>query len=337
MPTDALPVASRETGYYGLPVLKKPLWMWEVPMYFFVGGAAGASSIIAAIAEWTDGDATLVRDAEWVAAAGGPVSAALLTADLGRPERFVNMLRVFKPQSAMSVGSWTLTAFSSLSAASAFAATMDRRLGGSTPVRVVHNVAAPAAAMFGTVLSTYTGVLIGATAIPVWNANVRLLPLHFGASGVASAVAVLELLGHEDEALHTLGTAAAVIETATGAFIELRRDPATTPLREGTSGWLTRTGGVLSGPVPLVFRALGSRWRPFRRAAAVSALAGSFITRVAWVAAGRVSAEDPVVPLDLPGPDAAAAARQPSQLRPYVDVGEVPKPEPELVAMKSKR
>ena len=121
---------------------------------------------------------------EWMAAAGGAMSAALLTADLGRPERFLNMLRVFKPQSAMSVGSWTLTAFSSLSGASAFAAAMDRRLGGSMPVRLVHDVAAPAAALLGTVMSTYTGVLIGATAIPVWNRNVRLLPLHFGASGI---------------------------------------------------------------------------------------------------------------------------------------------------------
>src|SRR3954449_11997750 len=98
--------------YYDVPLLKAPVWTWEVPLYFFVGGAAGGAAIIGSVAQWSGVDGTLARDARWVAAAGGPVSAALLTADLGRPERFINMLRVFKPQSAMSVGSWTLAAFS---------------------------------------------------------------------------------------------------------------------------------------------------------------------------------------------------------------------------------
>jgi hypothetical protein len=302
MAPDALPSASADTGYYGLPLLKKPVWTWEVPLYFFVGGAAGAASIVATVAGWTDADAALVRDAEWMAAAGGAVSAALLTTDLGRPERFLNMLRVFKPQSAMSVGSWTLTAFSSTSAASAFAAAIDRRLGGSAPVRVIHDVAAPVAGLLGTVMATYTGVLIGATAIPVWNQNVRLLPVHFGASGIASAVAILELLGHDDEALQRLGIAAAAIETATGVVIELRGGEVMSPLRDGVSGALTRTGGILSGPVPLICRALGERRPAFRRVAGLSALAGSLITRLAWIAAGRVSAEDPAVPLALPTP-----------------------------------
>jgi hypothetical protein len=307
-----MPAATADTGYYGLPLLKKPVWTWEVPVYFFVGGAAGASSVIAAVAEWTDADAALVRDAEWIAAAGGALSAALLTTDLGRPERFLNMLRVFKPQSAMSVGSWTLTAFSSLSAASAFASAMDRRLGGAAPIRVVHGVAAPAAAILGTVMSTYTGVLIGATAIPVWNANVRLLPLHFGTSGVASAVAALELLGHDDEALNVLGTAAAAIETATGVIIEMRRENGMSQLRDGASGALTRVGGVLSGPVPLVCRALGRRRPAFRRAAGLSALAGSLITRLAWIAAGRASAGNPAVPLHVPAGQ-ADESRSPSR------------------------
>ena len=317
MAPDAAPNASAETGYYGLPLLKKPVWTWEVPLYFFVGGAAGAAGIIAATAEWNHADAAVVRDAEWVAAAGGAVSAALLTADLGRPGRFLNMLRVFKPQSAMSVGSWTLTAFSSTAAASAFAAAMDRRLGGSTPVRLVHDVAAPAAALLGAVMSTYTGVLIGATAIPVWNRNVRLLPLHFGASGMASAVAILELLGHDDAALQQLGIAAAAIETATGVVIELRGSEAMAPLHDGVSGALTRTGGILSGPVPLICRALGRRHAAFRRLAGLSALAGSLITRLAWIAAGRASAADPAVPLALPAAerqalDDAAPNREPS-------------------------
>src|ERR1051325_7340755 len=103
--------------YYDVALLKPPVWTWEVPLYFFVGGAAGAAAIIGSVAEWAGGDGRLARDAKWIPAAGGPLSAALLTSDLGRPERFVNMLRVFKPHSAMSVGSWTLTAFSASSTA----------------------------------------------------------------------------------------------------------------------------------------------------------------------------------------------------------------------------
>src|SRR5438067_1276876 len=97
--------------YYDLPLLKKPVWKWEVPAYFFVGGAAGASAVIALAAQAARADRTLVRDARWVAAAGAALSTPLLIADLGRPERFLNMLRVFKPRSPMSVGAWTLAAF----------------------------------------------------------------------------------------------------------------------------------------------------------------------------------------------------------------------------------
>src|SRR2546423_71441 len=112
-----LPRPGIEGALLDVPLLKAPVWTWEVPVYFFVGGAAGAAAIIGTVAEWSGADGDLARDARWIAAAGGPISAALLTADLGRPERFLNMLRVLKPQSAMSVGSWTLTAFSATSTA----------------------------------------------------------------------------------------------------------------------------------------------------------------------------------------------------------------------------
>src|SRR5947208_11215073 len=106
------PVASPETGYYGIPLLKEPAWTWEIPLYFFVGGAAGAAAVVGAIASYTGADRRLVRDARWIAAAGSVLSPALLISDLGRPERFLNMMRVFKPQSAMSMGVWTLVGFS---------------------------------------------------------------------------------------------------------------------------------------------------------------------------------------------------------------------------------
>src|SRR6059058_4769866 len=160
------PMASPDTGYYGIPLLKQPSWTWEIPLYFFVGGAAGASAVVGAIANYTGADRRLVRDARWIAAAGSVISPALLISDLGRPSRFLNMLRVFKPQSAMSVGVWTLLGFSGGSVAAAFAGSLRERYGESLPVRVLENAGEAASLLFGLPFSNYTGVLIGATAIP---------------------------------------------------------------------------------------------------------------------------------------------------------------------------
>jgi formate-dependent nitrite reductase membrane component NrfD len=276
--------------YYGLPTLKAPVWTWEVPAYFFVGGAAGAAAVIASAARLSGASPALVRDARWVAAAGAALSPPLLIADLGRPERFLNMLRVFKLQSPMSVGAWTLVAFSNAAAAAAAADALDRASNGRVPVRVVGNAAEMLAAATGLGLATYTGVLIGATTIPVWAENIRVLPIHFGMSGMGTAASILELLGHRDPALNVVAAGAAAVETLIGARFELGSEEALVPLRESQSGAITRLGGVLSGPVPLALRVLGRRSMTARRAAAISTIAGSLLTRMAWIAAGRESA-----------------------------------------------
>jgi formate-dependent nitrite reductase membrane component NrfD len=98
-------------GYYNQPLLKPPVWTWEVPAYFFVGGVAGVGAVIAAVGALAGADASLVRDARWIAVIGALISPALLISDLGRPDRFLNMLRVFKTKSPMSVGAWTLAVF----------------------------------------------------------------------------------------------------------------------------------------------------------------------------------------------------------------------------------
>jgi hypothetical protein len=281
--------AGRGGGYHGLPLLKAPVWTWEIPVYFFVGGAAGAAAVIGAVANVRGGRPDLVRDARWIAAAGGAASPALLISDLGRPERFLNMLRVFKLRSPMSVGAWTLVAFSNAAAAAAFADAAHRATGGTLPVKVLGNAAEALSAATGLVLSTYTGVLIGATAIPAWSRNVRLLPIHFGASGVGAAVSVLELLGHRDRSLNALGIGAAAVETAIGFALESRDDQVMKALRERPSWRITRTGGLLSGPLPLALRVLAGRSPAARRLAAVLTIAGSLLTRFGWVAAGRES------------------------------------------------
>src|SRR5947208_7743412 len=241
--------ASVETGYYGIPLLKRPSWTWEIPLYFFVGGAAGASAVVGAIASYTGADRRLVRDARWIAAAGSVISPALLISDLGRPARFLNMLRVFKPQSPMSVGVWTLLGFSGAAAATAFAGFMGERYGPSLPLRVIENAGQAASLVFGLPFSNYTGVLIGATAIPVWNQNVGNLPVHFGMSGLAASIGLLELMGHRrSRALQMLGLGAAVFECWEGWHLESRNNSALEQLKRGSSGAITRAGGILSGP-----------------------------------------------------------------------------------------
>jgi formate-dependent nitrite reductase membrane component NrfD len=303
------PIASPETGYYGIPMLKQPAWTWEVPLYFFIGGASGAAGVLGAIANYTGADPKLVKHARWIAAAGSTVlSPALLIMDLGRPARFLNMLRVFKPQSAMSVGVWTLVGFSGGAAAAAFADFVRERFGPSLPVSVIEQAGQAASLLFGLPFSNYTGVLIGATSIPVWNENVKELPIHFGMSALSAAVGTLELMGHErNRALQMLGIGAATFECWEGWRIETRPSTGVNPLKKGLSGAVVRSGGVLAGPLPLALRILSlvgtkQRSRKLRRFAAMSAVAGSLLTRIGWIYAGHESAKDWRAPLEIPHP-----------------------------------
>jgi len=307
--------ASPQTGYYGMPLLKTPAWTWEVPIYFFVGGAAGMAAMLASVGALSGADRRMVRDARWLAAIGGALSPPLLIADLGVPRRFLHMLRVFKVQSPMSVGAWTLLTFSS----SAAAATVLSELGLRKIVPripVLTNIAEIGAALSGLVLSTYTGVLVGATAIPAWNERISLVPIHFAASGLNTAVSILELKGHTSSALNKIGIGVAAVETAAGASLELGKKPGTEPLHHGPTGWTMRIAGILSGPVPLALRLLSlistSRREKLRRAAGISSIAGSLLTRFAWIYAGRASSKDPKVPLQLPGPASPDAKQIPA-------------------------
>src|SRR5437899_3489226 len=221
----------KKPGYYGQPVVKPPVWTWEIPLYFFFGGIAGMSAVIALGAAIFD-HVDLARVAMWIAAiAGVVVSPILLIMDLGRPHLFLNMLRVFKHRSAMSMGAWILTAFGTSAVAGLialelhvhqiFPGTLDQLL------RLAARIFIFGAAIFGTLLATYTGVLIGATAIPAWFLHRTFLPIHFGTAGLGSAAAVLELLGHRIAALNFLGFYAAAVET-----LEKWNDHATTGAEE---------------------------------------------------------------------------------------------------------
>jgi hypothetical protein len=230
----------------------------------------------------------------WLATiAGAVLSPILLIMDLGRPHLFLNMLRVFKHRSAMSMGAWILTAFGTfavpglialeLHAHQIFSGTLAQLLGFAAGIFIL------GAAIFGTLLATYTGVLIGATAIPAWFLHRTFLPIHFGTAGLGSAAALLELLGHRIGALSFLGFYAAGIETALLIWLSVdKHGAADRAIHEHSSGWLIRIGEVFTGPVPLVLRFFGMV--PF---AAVSFLTGALVSRIGWLAVGKVSGSDP--------------------------------------------
>src|SRR5580692_9854215 len=278
--------------YYNLPVLKPPTWTWEVPLYFFVGGIAGVSSVIAFVGHLFHTDPRMVRVALWIAFVGTGLCPALLISDLGRPLRFLNMLRVFKWRSSMSMGSWILVGFSG----SVFVAVVGIELvarGYTHPaIATMLWLGEIAAALTGLLLASYTGVLLGATANPVWSENRKLLPGHFLTSGLGGAAAILELAGFLVPATQILGFAASGIETGIEIFLTVKKGVADGPLHHGVSGSTLRIAGLLEGPIALLIRAVWHAEPWGREAAAVCFLLGALMSRYAWIWAGRESSHD---------------------------------------------
>jgi hypothetical protein len=283
--------AGAET-YHGNPVLKPPTWTWQVPLYFFVGGVAGVSALIAFVAH-VIGNSGLLRTELWVGFAGALLSAPLLIADLGKPTRFLNMLRVFKPRSAMSLGAWTLSGFSSAIGLAVVCHELILAGYGNQFVLLIEWLAELFAALSGLVLVSYTSVLLGVTAIPVWSENRKLIPAVFLTGALGSAAAVLELLGFLVPATQFIGIVASSVEILIAAMIEVRDRYVDRPLREGAVGWLTRAWAVLSGPTPVLFRIFSGHSTAPRYLAALCFVAGALIARYAWIAAGRISSRDP--------------------------------------------
>jgi len=282
----------RRPGYYGEGVVRPPVWTWEIPVYFFVGGAAGMAPLLAC-AGFFLGLTTLVRGALWIAGLGAILSPILLIMDLGRPQLFLNMLRVFKHRSPMSVGAWILAAFGAFAVPAWLLFELYYREGFAPSVGPLVVFVAGAltfvAAIFGLGLATYTGVLIGATAIPAWFLHRILLPIHFGTAGLGCAVSLLELSGLQIRPLFLLGMLAAIIETLLWIWLEIdKHGAADRALHSGGSGWIIRFGELFSGPIPILLRLTN-----FIPLAAISFLLGALLSRFGWIFAGRVSGRDP--------------------------------------------
>ena len=286
------PRPASAVSYHGNPVLKPPTWTWQVPLYFFAGGVAGTSAVIALMAHLF-GNISLIRAALWIGFLGALISAPLLIADLGRPAKFLNMLRVFKLRSAMSVGAWTLSGFSSAVGLAVGCHELILAGYGNDFLLVLEWTAEIAAALSGLILASYTSVLLSVTAIPVWSENRKLVPIVFLAGGLGSAAAVLELLGFLVPVTQFIGIVASTVETLVAIIIELRGRYVDRPLREGVVGWLTRTGGALAGPTSLLLRIFSGHSSVARYVAAVCFVIGALISRYAWIGAGRFSSRDP--------------------------------------------
>ncbi len=274
-------------SYYGRPVIKAPIWHEpHMPTYLYLGGLSGASSVMAVMARLTGHD-RLGRSARVAAALGAATGVGLLAAELGRPERFLNMLRVFKPTSPMSVGSWILAAQGGLSAVAAASA-----VTGILPA--AGDAAVLGSGLTGPLTATYTAVLVADTAVPAWHEAYRELPFLFAGSALASAGAAGMLATPRPEAgpARAMAVLGATMETVAGMVMEHRLGLLGEPYRQGRAGRLTRAARVLTAGGGLLATIAG-RSRTLTALSGLTLTAGALCTRFGVLEAGRVSAADP--------------------------------------------
>jgi len=288
--------------YYNVPSLKEPVWKWYIPAYFYAGGVAGACAVLGATGELMDGREmrALARRCRLIAAGGAVASAGLLVADLGRPARFLNMLRVFRPSSPMNIGTWLIATFGTCAGLAALPVLFPV----PKSVRRMGDAACAGAGLLGLPLTAYTGVLLAGTAVPLWQAARRELPILFACSGAAAASSVLDLLperGRASIAVHRFGAVAKAAEVA--LTVALERKVATVPrvalpLRSGISGALWRGAQGLFAASALTSLLPGGHKR-LRAFGGLLGTAGAVALRFAMLQGGRRSARDPRANFEL--------------------------------------
>ena len=274
-------------SYYGRPVIKEPVWQPEIPAYFFTGGLAGASSILGLTARLA-GNETLARRALYIGAAADLVSPPLLIADLGRPERFLNMFRVFKVTSPMSVGSWILL----VSGGATSTAALLQWTGRLRPVMFAAKIVSSLA---GGPLAVYTATLVSDTAVPVWHEARRELPFLFGSSAIASAGAAAAIAVPPAEAgpARRLAVGGVLVENVLFEVMQKRLGMVGEPYSKGEAAKAKKVamactlGGaaLLAGP--------GRKHRLVAVAGGALVLAGELAVRWSVFKAGFQSARDP--------------------------------------------
>ncbi len=280
------------TSYYGKPIINQPVWQApDIPGYLFLGGLAGGSSLLAAGSDLT-GRPVLSRVAKTGAVASGVLSMVALVHDLGRPARFLNMLRVFKVTSPMSVGSWLLSGYVPAAGAAAFCA-----LTGRLPK--IGAAATAGAALLGPAVASYTAALISDTAVPAWHDGYQEMPFVFVGSGAMAAGGFGLLAGllpgarpDESAPARNLALLGAGMETAALERMERRMGMVAEPYSEGRGGTYVKAGKALAA-VGAAGAALSQRSRVAAAVSGAAMLAASVATRWGIFHAGLASAADP--------------------------------------------
>lgn len=294
---EQLPVPRAEfRSYYGRAVLKTPVWEWKIAAYLFTGGLSAGSALLAAGADLT-GRPELRRVSRIGALASILASMYFLVADLGRPERFHHMLRVAKPSSPMSVGTWILVAYGPGAGLAGVAELMPTALRRTWAGKILAWAARPAglwAAAIGPGVASYTAVLLSQTAVPAWREAHPYLPFVFTGSAAASAGGLGMLLSPVEEAVpaRRLAVAGAGLEVAASRLLEQRLGLAAEAYTTGKAHRLRTWAEYLT-----IGGALGTMTAGRNRPAAVlcglALLAGSALQRFGVFQAGVESTRDP--------------------------------------------
>jgi formate-dependent nitrite reductase membrane component NrfD len=280
-------VGTQMDSYYGRPILKEPVWQPEIPFYFWTGGIAGASSILHGLARVV-GNKTLARRSLMIGAVADVVSPALLVSDLGRPERAMNMFRVFKVTSPMSVGSWTLL----VSGGASNTAAVLELLGKLKPLKIAAELVS---VLTGAPLATYTGTLIADTAIPVWHEARHELPWLFGASAASAAGAAATMAVPVDEAgpARRLAIGAGVASVALKELMQKRLGFVGEVYKQEEAGMFGRAAKLGTSAGAALLARGGKRSRAAAVVGGALVLGGELAMRWSIFRAGFQSARDP--------------------------------------------
>ncbi len=275
------------SSYYGLPIINKPVWAApDIPGYLFLGGLAGAGSVLAAGAQLTSRPA-LARVCKHGATMAAALSMTALVHDLGRRERFVNMLRVIKPSSPMSVGSWLLAGYGPC-------ATIASLTEASGIAKPLGTLATAGAAALGPAIASYTAALISNTAVPAWHDGFKEMPFSFVSSAAASAGG-LGLLGAplaEAGPARVAGALGGALELASVQLMEHRMGIVKEAFHEGKAKRYSRLAQLFTG-AGVLGALLGRRRRLASALSGACLMVGSACERFAIFEAGLNSAEDP--------------------------------------------
>ncbi len=295
--------------YFNRPLLKKPHWDWNVTSYLFLGGVMGGSGILAALSQ-RSGDVPLERTSRYLSVALGAVCPALLISHLGRPERFHHMMRIAKIKSPMSLGVWGLIGFSGFAGLNAVAQLARDEVIPAWIARLEpRSIVAPMQAFFGMFIAGYTGVLLSATAIPIWGKGKYHVPAMSVASAISGACAINAIAlcadkegGAAQHKLERLEACASLAEL--GVLVHFKSYAGTTgkPMYEGEHGERLRNWTMIGGiaaPLLINLPSLLSRKHDRRPSilrtliAGGLTLAGGYILRQTLIESGKISADDP--------------------------------------------